>query len=154
MGSVPQNKLMGLLENNKKQVKDDNETWDRAKQGYKLCSSFPNRHIMVQCCNSLYQNDQHHSHTTVISFANVTQESYVHEHYTNSIHYAGVPSTAHVHRYLEWNSLAAWICNILCVIILFFFYLHIRQPVQPSIHIYYNLQNRENYIIFTVTLQR
>jgi len=45
MGSVAHNKLMGLLENNKKQVKDDNETWDKVKQSYKLCSSFPNMHM-------------------------------------------------------------------------------------------------------------
>lgn len=115
MGSVPQNKLMGLLENNKIQVKDDNETWERVKKGYKLCNSVPNRHIVVQYFNSLHQNDQHHSHTTVITLANVTEESYVHEHYTNSIHYAGVQSTAQVHRYLEWNSLAAWTCNFFCV---------------------------------------
>ena len=59
-------------------------------------------------------------------FGNVTQESYVHEHYTNSIHHAGVQSTAQVHRYLEWNSLAAWICTVFCVIIIFFLFTYQR----------------------------
>jgi hypothetical protein len=86
MGSVPQNKLMRLLEhNNKNTVKDDNDARERVKPGYKLCSSVHNIHTVVQYFNSPYQSNLHHSHTTETHLATVTEESYILARYTKSI---------------------------------------------------------------------